>query len=104
MYTTVVSAHLNRHKRPEAVFGLTNNQCYCGNTILSSLCARHTHGYHRYLRTLFAISINRKVPRQLQSYGSVLAKRASLVNTMAPYQENSSRIVRGVMEQAPLSI
>ena len=45
---------------------------------LSSRCVPHTQGYHLHLRTLFAISVNRKVASQLQSHASVLAKRASL--------------------------
>ena len=70
----------------------------------SSRCAPRTHGYHLYLRTLFAISINRKIPNQLQSYASVLAKRTSLVNTMTPDQESSRAIVRGLMQQASPSV
>ena len=104
MYTTVVFAHLNRWKRSEAAFGSKDNQRYCGNTILvpGSLVASLI--YHRYLRTLFAIYIDRKIASQLQSCASVLAKRASLVNTMAPDQESSRGIVRGVMQQAPPSV
>ena len=101
MYITVVVAHLNRRKRSEAVFGSKDNQRYCGNTILA---VSLRPSYHQYLRTLFAISISRKIASQLQSYASVLAKRASVVNTMAPDQESSRRIVRGVMQQTPLSI
>ena len=66
----------------------------------SSRCAPHTHGYHRYLSTLFAISINRKISSQLQSYASVLSKRKSLVNTIA----SSRAIVRGLMQQASPSV
>ena len=88
MYTAVVAAHLNRRKRSEIVFGPANNQRYCGNTSLVFCCVPDTHGYHLYLRTRFAPS-------------SVLAKHASLVNTMAPGQENSRGIVRGIMQQEP---
>ena len=83
----VVVAHFDRRKRSEAAFGSKDNQRYCGNTILvpGSLVASLI--YHRYLRTLFAIYIDRKIASQLQSCASVLAKRASLVNTMTPDQD-----------------
>ena len=87
MYITVVVAHLNRRKRSEAVFGSKDNQRYCGNTILA---VSLRPSYHQYLRTLFAISINRKIASQLQNYALVLAKCASLVNTMAPDQDKAA--------------
>ena len=100
MYITVVVAHLNRRKRSKAIFGSKDNHRHCDDTIL---VVSLRPSYHRYLRTIFAISINRKTASQLQSCASVLAKRASLVNTMTPDQESSRRIVRVVMQQTPLS-
>ena len=84
MYITVVVAHLNRRKRSKAIFGSKDNHRHCDDTIL---VVSLRPSYHRYLRTIFAISINRKTASQLQSCASVLAKRASLVNIMTPDQE-----------------
>ena len=104
IYTTVVVAHLNRRKILNPLPGPRTTTAIVTTLFLWSRCVPHTHRYHRYLRTLLAIYINRKIASQLQSCASVLAKLASLVNTMAPDQESSHRIVRGVMQQTPLSI
>ena len=105
MYTTVVAARLTIDGNVPKPFSAPRTINSIIVATLSCSCpphyVPHTHGYHRYLRTLFAISIDRKIDSQQQSYASVLGKRTSLVNIMAPDQESSRGIVTGVMRQAP---
>ncbi|CAN0211223.1 unnamed protein product, partial [Laminaria digitata] len=50
------------------------------------------------------LGINRKTASQLQSYAAVFSEHANLVNTMAPVQEISRRLVREMRQQAPAEI